>query len=183
MVVLAAVTAVLGFFGPTLGGFLGHEIPWPQLATAALSTAAAAAGVALGWWVYGRRTSVVNTQAIKQRFPHAYGVLANKYYFDLTYGYFVVGGYTALTRALAVFDARVVDGVVNGAAAAWRRMAAGGWTFDQRVVDGAVNGAATTVKAAGARVRTLQTGSVRGYQTLVAGAVVLLVIWIFVKGV
>jgi hypothetical protein len=77
----------------------------------------------------------------------------------------------------------VVDGVVNGAAAAWRRMAAGGWTFDQRVVDGAVNGAATTVKAAGARVRTLQTGSVRGYQTLVAGAVVLLVIWIFVKGV
>jgi len=32
-------------------------------------------------------------------------------------------------------------------------------------------------------VRTLQTGSVRGYQTLVAGAVVLLAIWIFVKGV
>jgi len=183
MVVLASITAVLGFFGPTLGGFLGHEIPWPQLATAALSTAVAGAGVALGWWVYGRRTSVVNTQAIKQRFPHAYGVLANKYYFDLTYGYFVVGGYNALTRALAAFDARVLDGIVNGAAAAWRRLAAGGWTFDQRVVDGAVNGAAAGVKAAGARVRTLQTGSVRGYQTLVAGAVVLLAIWIFVKGV
>ncbi len=183
MVVLASITAVLGFFGPTLGGFLGHEIPWPQLATAAVSTAVAVAGVALGWWVYGRRTAVVNTQAIKQRFPHAYGVLTNKYYFDLAYGYFVVGGYDALTRALAVFDARVVDGIVNGAAAAWRRLAGGGWTFDQRVVDGAVNGAAAAVKAAGARVRTLQTGSVRGYQTLVAGAVVLLVIWIFVKGV
>ncbi len=182
MVVLAAITAVIGFFGPTLGGFLGHEIPWPALGTAGISTAAALAGIALGWYVYGRRTSVLNTQAIKQRFPHAYGVLTNKYYFDLTYGYFVVGGYGAFARGLAVFDARVVDGVVNGAAAAWRAVASGGWTFDGRVVDGAVNGAAAAVKAAGARMRTLQTGSVRGYQTLVAGAVVLLVLWILVKG-
>ncbi len=182
MVALAVITAVIGFFGPTLGDFLGHEIPWPALGTAAISTVAALGGIALGWYVYGRRTSVVNTQALKQRFPHAYGVLANKYYFDLTYGYFVVGGYTALTRALATFDARVVDGVVNGAAAAWRSLSAAGWTFDGRVVDGAVNGAASAVKAAGDKVRTLQTGSVRGYQTLVAGAVVLLVIWILVKG-
>jgi NADH-quinone oxidoreductase subunit L len=124
----------------------------------------------------------VNTQALKQRFPHAYGVLANKYYFDLTYGYFVVGGYTTLARALATFDARVVDGVVNGVAAAWRSLSAAGWTFDGRIVDGAVNGAASAVRAAGDKVRTLQTGSVRSYQTLIAGAVVLLVVWILVKG-
>ncbi|MBN2248434.1 MAG: NADH-quinone oxidoreductase subunit L [Coriobacteriia bacterium] len=182
MAVLAAITAVVGFFGPTLGEFLGHEIPWPALGTAAISTAAAVAGIAFGWWVYGRTTSVVNTQAIKQRFPHAYGVLTNKYYFDLTYGYFVVGGYTALARGLATFDGSIVDGVVNGAARLWRSLASVGWLFDGRVIDGAVNGAASAVRAAGARMRTLQTGSVRGYQTLVAGAVVLLVIWILVKG-
>ena len=182
MVVLAVITAVIGFFGPTLGDFLGHEIPWPALGTAAISTVAALGGITLGWYVYGRRTSVVNTQALKQRFPHAYGVLANKYYFDLTYGYFVVGGYTTLARALATFDARVVDGVVNGVAAAWRSFSAAGWTFDGRIVDGAVNGAASAVRAAGDKVRTLQTGSVRSYQTLIAGAVVLLVVWILVKG-
>jgi hypothetical protein len=75
-----------------------------------------------------------------------------------------------------------VDGVVNGAASAWRSVASVGWVFDGRVIDGAVNGAATAVKAAGARMRTLQTGSVRGYQTFGAGAVVLLVLWILVKG-
>ncbi|MDY0341418.1 MAG: NADH-quinone oxidoreductase subunit L [Coriobacteriia bacterium] len=182
MVVLAAITAVIGFFGPTLGGFLGHGIPWPAFGTAAVSTFAAAAGIMLGWYVYGRRKSVVNTQVIKQRFPHAYGVLVNKYYFDLTYGYFIVGGYTALARGLASLDANVVDGIVNGAARTWRSLAALGWAFDRRVIDGVVNGSASAVRAAGARMRTLQTGSVRGYQTLVAGAVVLFVIWILVKG-
>lgn len=182
MVVLAAITAVIGFFGPTLGEFLGGEIPWPDITTAAVSTAVAALGIALGWYAYGRRTAVLNTGAIKARFPHAYGVLANKYYFDLTYGHFVVGGYAWLSRALASFDADVVDGIVNAVGAAWRRLSFHGWSFDSRVIDGLVNGIASAVKAAGARVRSIQTGSVRAYQTLVISAVVVLGIWILMKG-
>ncbi len=182
MVILATITAVVGLFGPALGEFLGHEIPWPEFATAALSTVVALGGLAAGWFVYGRTTSVVNTTEIKRRYANAYGVLANKYYFDLTYGYFFVGGYRALSRGMAAFDAHVVDGVVNGAAAVWRRTAEGGWSFDSGVIDGLVNGAAAIVKEAGASLRTIQSGRVRSYQTLVAGAVVLLVIWILVKG-
>lgn len=182
MLVLAAITATIGFAGPSLGEFIGHEIPWPAFSTAVISSLAALAGIGFGWYVYGRRTSVVNTQALKQRYPHAYGVLTNKYYFDLTYGYFIVGGYSALARGLAALDSSVVDGIVNGVARAWRTLAAGGQVFDGRVIDGAVNGTATVVKAAGARMRTIQTGNVRSYQTLVAGAVVLLVIWILMKG-
>jgi len=182
MVILATITAVVGFAGPAIGEFLGHEIPWPEPFTAGVSTGVAIAGIVLGWFVYGRRAAVVNTRALKQRFALVYGVFTNKYYFDLTYGYFVVGGYHALTRGLAAFDARVVDGAVNGAAALWRRAAGAGWSFDTSVVDGLVNGAAAIVKQAGASMRTLQSGRVRGYQTLVAGAVVLLVLWILVKG-
>jgi len=182
MMVLAAITAAVGFGGPALGTFLGHEIPWPAALTAAVSTMVAGAGLGLGWFVYGRRTSVVNTRALKQRFANPYGVLANKYYFDLTYGHFIVGGYVSATRSLAAFDGRVVDGAVNGVGWLWRRLADAGWRFDAIAVDGLVNAAAALVRKIGSSARRLQSGRVRSYQTLVAGAVVLLVLWILVKG-
>jgi NADH-quinone oxidoreductase subunit L len=182
MVVLATITALIGFAGPALGGFLGHEIPWPDPLTAGISTAVAAAGLALGWFVYGRSTKVINTRALKSRLGYAYGVLANKLYLDLTYDYFIVKPYGVLAGWLATFDASVIDGIVNGVARLWRRVSDGGWTFDATVIDGLVNGSAAIVKEAGSSVRGLQSGRVRSYQTLVAGAVVLLVIWILVKG-
>lgn len=182
MAVLAGVTAVIGFLGPTLGKFLGHAIPWPDPLMAGISTAVAGAGLALGWFVYGRSTQVVNTRVLKQRFANPYGVLANKLYLDLTYEHFLVRPYAALTGVLSRFDGRVIDGAVNGAAWLWSRVADVGWFFDGKAIDGAVNGAAAAVKAAGAKVRAIQTGRVRGYQTLVAGAVVLLVIFVLVKG-
>ena len=53
-----------------------------------------------------------------------------------------------------------------------------GWAasvFDAKVVDGAVNGVASLVKGGGGRLRTLQTGYVRNYALgVVAGAVALL---------
>lgn len=180
MVVLAAITAVIGFFGPAIGEFLGHKIPWPELSTAGLSTAVALAGLALGWWVFGRRA--IDTEALKQRHPKLYGVFANKYYVDLTYGYIVVGGYRRLAEGLSFVDGAAIDGAVNGVARLWRRLAHSGWTFDSSVIDGAVNGAAAIVREAGSSLRSLQSGRVRGYQLSVAGAVVLLVIWILVKG-
>ena len=182
MGMLATITALIGFAGPALGDFLGHEIPLPELPMALTSTAVAVAGIAAGWFVYGRSTKVINTRAVKQRFPYAYGILENKLYLDLTYDYFMVKPYTRITAALSAFDATVIDGVVNGAGAAWRRVATGGWTFDTTVVDGLVNGLAAIVKEAGASLRRLQSGRVRGYQTLVVGAIVLLVVWVIVKG-
>ncbi len=182
MVALAAITAVIGFFGPVLGDYLGYKIPWPDPLLAGTSTAVAVAGMVLGWFVYGRTTQVVNTRALKQRYANVYGVLANKLYLDLTYEHFLVRPYIAATHALGRFDAHVVDGAVNGAAKLWVRMSDAGRAFDVTVIDGLVNGTAAVVKAAGARVRALQSGRVRGYQTLVAGAVVLLVIFILVKG-
>jgi NADH-quinone oxidoreductase subunit L len=182
MGMLATITALIGFAGPALGEFLGHEIPLPELPMALTSTAVAAAGLGAGWFVYGRSTTVINTRAVKQRFPHAYGVFVNKLYLDLTYDYFVVKPYGQVAAALALFDTVVIDGVVNGAGALWRRFSAGGWSFDSTVVDGFVNGLAAIVKEAGASLRQIQTGRVRAYQTFVVGAVVLLIVWVLVKG-
>jgi NADH-quinone oxidoreductase subunit L len=182
MGMLATITAVIGFAGPSIGRFLGHEIPLPELGTALTSTAVAAAGLALGWFVYGRRSKVINTRALKERGQLLYGVLVNKFYLDLTYEHFLVKPYAQAAGALALFDGRVIDGVVNGAGRLWRRLSEGGWSFDASVIDGAVNGTAAIVKEAGASLRTIQTGRVRTYQLLVAGAVVLLVVWVLVKG-
>jgi len=182
MTVLAAITAVLGFCGPALGEFLGHEIPWPELQTALPSTAVAGGGLVLGWYVYGRRSKVINTQALKQRYPHAYGILVNKLYLDLTYDYFIVKPYGHLAAGLSRFDGSVIDGAVNLAGSTWRRIADAGWSFDSTIVDGVVNGAAAIVKEAGAQMRRVQTGRVRTYQMLVVGAVVALAVLILVKG-
>lgn len=182
MVLLAAITAVIGFAGPTFSEFLGHEGHWPEVSVALISSGVALAGVGLGWWVYGRRTVVVNTRSLKRRMGYAYDALAQKLYFDLTYDRLLVGGYVVLTKLLARFDGSVIDRVVNGAARAWVYVASGSWTFDARVIDGGVNGAARVVRAAGARARSLQSGRVQTYQRFILGAVVLLMVFVVMKG-
>ncbi len=183
MGVLAAVTVVIGFGSPMFAEFLGHEGEWPALGMALGSTAVAASGLLLGWFMYGRRTKVINTRAIKQRVDYVYGALVNKLYLDLTYEYFIVRPYQRLAAWLGRFDSNVIDGVVNGAGRSWRALAAVGWRFDASVVDGAVNGLGQLVKSAGGRVRRLQVGRVQTYQGLVVGVLVALMLWIVVKGV
>ncbi len=182
MGVLAAISAVIGFGSPYFAQFLGHEGQWPDAAIALTSTAVAGLGLALGWWVYGRRTRVINTRPLKQRFAVVYDALSLKLYFDLTYDYFIVKQFSRLAGALATFDRVVVDGIVNGAGAVWRAGAEVGSLLDIHVIDGAVNGTATIVKAAGARVRRLQVGRIQAYQGLMVGALVLLMLWFVVKG-
>ncbi|HZL04283.1 MAG TPA: NADH-quinone oxidoreductase subunit L, partial [Coriobacteriia bacterium] len=182
MGVLAAITAVIGFAGPALGEFLGHEIPWPDPALAALSLGVAGAGLILGWWAYGRRNVVLNTRSVKQRTRHLYGALDQRLYFDLTYDYFLVKPYGRLATALGEFDRVVVDGVVNGAASLWRSGARIGGAFDRVVVDGAINGTAVLVRSAGAQVRRIQVGRVQVYQGIMLVSLVLLMLLIVVKG-
>jgi NADH-quinone oxidoreductase subunit L len=184
MVLLAGVTVVLGFATTTYAALLGHEGEWPVLGMWLLSVAIAGAGGGLGWWVYGRRSVVVNTRVWKQRFGYAYDALNAKFYFDLTYNYVFVRAYFAFTQAAAVFDFRAIDGVVNGAARAWCAFTVNAWRFDGTVVDGAVNGLATVSKRAGAALRGLQSGRLQNYQRLVVGAVVLLMLYfvLMVKG-
>ena len=174
MAVLAGITATIGFAGPQLGGFLGHEIPWPDPVMAATSLAVGGSGLAVGWWAYGRTNVVLNTRSLKQRAGYLYDMLAQKLYFDLTYEHVLIRPFMRLTAALAVFDLKRVDGVVNGAASGWRMAAQAGAWFDARVIDGLVNALAAATGSAGATVRRLQTGRIQTYQRLAVGALVLI---------
>lgn len=182
MGVLATITTLIGFGAPRFSEFLGHTGHWPDPGIALGSSAVALAGLALGWWVYGRRSTVLNTGILKQRAGLGYTVIVRKFYFDTIYEYLAIRPYLQATEALSRFDRERVDGVVNGVAASWRRLTDAAWTFDTRVIDRLVNDTARAVRVAGANMRRIQAGGVQTYQRYVLGALVLFMLWIVVKG-
>jgi NADH-quinone oxidoreductase subunit L len=62
-----------------------------------------------------------------------------------------------------------------------RALADAALAVDTQVVDGAVNGVGTLVVEGGARLRTLQTGYVRGYALMVAGGTALLLAYVLFR--
>ena len=86
---------------------------------------------------------------LKETFPRAWALVFNKDYVD------------------EIYEWAVVRRVVNGSVWLWEM-------FDALFIDGMVNGIADLVRAAGDRVRRLQSGVVGGYAfSLLAGAVLL----------
>jgi NADH-quinone oxidoreductase subunit L len=186
MVALATITVFLGAGSLAFAKFLGEHGEWPGLPLILVSTAVAATGIGTGWWFYGRRSVVVNTQAFKTVMGPLYSVLQHKLYFDVVYDSVFIKPYFVLTEALDMFDRSGIDAVVNGAAQGWVMAAGAAAFFDRVVIDGAVNGLAMLSKRSGAALRSVQTGRLQGYQRLVLSAVVLfmlcLVLYVVVKG-
>jgi NADH-quinone oxidoreductase subunit L len=92
---------------------------------------------------------------------------------DEAYEKVFVGGALGLGRAAAWFDSRVVDGVVNGAAAAARGVSRLAIGFDGGIIDGAVNGVGRVFGLLSRGLRRLQTGYVYAL-AIVFGLVVIL---------
>ncbi len=112
-----------------------------------------------------------------------YNFLANKYYLDHLYEGVVVRAIAhPIARAANWVNQNIIDGIVNGAGAAGRRV--GHWAYrnvDQRVVDGAVNGSGFVAEETGQALRPLQSGKVNQYGALLfaaatVGAIVLVII-------
>ncbi len=138
------------------------------------SAAAAALGIGLAYFIYVRREGRP-AAGLARRFRTIYRLLTRKYYVDEIYGAVFVGGTMAAGRMAAWFDARVVDGLVNGAAALFRGISRLSILFDERVVDGAVNGVGSAHRFLSRLVRRFQTGYVYNYAlAFVIGVVLLL---------
>jgi NADH-quinone oxidoreductase subunit L len=156
LIVLALLTAVAGFalglplestrfehlLAPVMGEHAGRHAGIVVL----LSVIVFGAGLALAMYMY--RLTPVRPEAIGQPRTWLQALLLNAWYVDRVYDVVVVQPLYRLSRALAeVFDARVLDGIVNGVARA--------------------------VNAWGAGLRRLQSGYVVNYAlTMLAGAVI-----------
>jgi NADH-quinone oxidoreductase subunit L len=146
--------AVAGHPGPHLG--LGVEWLFIGIALA----------IATGGWAIARHLYVARPELparIAARLGAAYRLVLQKYYIDEIYRFLFVDSLLGLSRGLAWIDARVVDGVVNGAAAATLGSARASSEADRLGVDGAVNAVGHLVYGGSSVYRRLQTGRIQNY--------------------
>jgi NADH-quinone oxidoreductase subunit L len=135
--------------------------------------------VVLGWLAadFMYRQETIDPARFSQAFGGiVYEWVLNKYYVDELYDFTIIRPYLWATRALAWFDANIIDGVVNLAATL---TVFGSWLsglFDNYVVDGLVNAASIITLDVGGRLRRLQTGSINGYLYGILAAVMVILL-------
>jgi len=157
-----------------------HHVPLGlEFGLILLSLAVAGLGIWTAYRFYMGPDAYKRPKRLAERFPFAYKLLLNKYWVDELYDATVISPTLALSNLLWEFDARVVDGAVNGV-----RHATVGWSFlsgifDLRVVDGLVNLVAKMYDVASIAFRRLQVGFAQGYaMVMVFGAAILLVVFL-----
>jgi NADH-quinone oxidoreductase subunit L len=192
LVVLAAGAVLAGFIGlpAVLGGsqfahwlepvihaheeaHASHALEWGLMA---LSVAVASVGVLLAYLMY-RREALSPGIFADLAGGLFYRLFDRKWYFDEIYQFFFVNGSLLLARALALFDAYVIDGIVNGAAGVTRFISWLNGLFDNYVVDAIVNAVANFTFWLGNKFRRVQTGNINSYLygILIAVAVAIIV--------
>src|SRR5277367_6552218 len=154
------------------------KVPITHATEIVFSTLAIMMAVA-GWLVADLmyRREVLSPDRFSARVDGAlYRVILNKYYVDEIYQAAIINPYLILCRAAAWFDANIIDGVVNLAAAVTVFGSRLSGLFDTYVVDGLVNLASNVTLNFGTRVRRLQTGSINGYLYAILAAVMLILL-------
>jgi NADH-quinone oxidoreductase subunit L len=137
-----------------------------------ISLLMAVGGIGLAFLFYQYKK--VDADKLAERFKPLYNLSYNKWYFDEIYNAYVVGGTLLLSRVLAWFDNKIVDGIVNGSAAVTRGFSRISGRFDNVVVDGWVNFMAYLSGFIGLIFRKFQTGKVQTYIVLVIFSLVIL---------
>jgi len=138
-----------------------HEAAGLEYGLMALALGVVLAGIVLAHRFYLTRPEA--PKRLARRFPVLARLLVNKYYVDELYARTVVDPYMTLCRWFHVFDARVVDGLVNGSRHFTVGMSHVSRFFDQWVVDGLVNTTGYTMRGLSLAFRRLQTGLVQSY--------------------
>jgi NADH-quinone oxidoreductase subunit L len=182
LIVLAVGSIVAGYVG--LPAWLGpnafehflepvfEPLPIPQaeahahshaeeIAFAAISVAIALIGFALAYFKYCKR-SWEQEREVRQ-YGALYPVLLNKWYVDELYDALFVNRAKGGGFSLWKFDAKVVDGLVNGSALGTIKSATGSNWWDRWIVDGLVRFVGGFIKTVSWPLRLVQTGYTQNY--------------------
>jgi NADH-quinone oxidoreductase subunit L len=145
-----------------------------------VSVALAFGGFGVARALYRDARSQVPARLLASPNPLVRGVhrtIYNKYYVDEAYQALFVDRAVQLSRGLAWWDLRVIDGIVNLVGTIGRAFSLlQGW-IDDRFVDGLVNRVGAVVSGAGRSLRRIQTGQLQSYvYGLTAGAALLVLL-------
>jgi NADH-quinone oxidoreductase subunit L len=185
LILLAGATIGVGFIGaPQLGAPFGdwvyighpHEAHFVP-AMAITGTLVALAGIAIGWFLYRDRKE---RDPLERALGPGWGILQNRYYIDDFYMAGIVRPVRdRVSAGVNWTNQRVIDGVVNGAAALARGMSHVIMWIDRTIVDGTVNALGQLTGTSGGLLKYLQSGNVQWYAVaLFTGVIVLTVFFI-----
>ena len=159
---------------PTAQGAGEHHGTSMEWLLMAASVGLALAGIFLAKSMFDRKRA---GDAMQQRLGSGlHRLLYNKYFVDEIYDALFVNGFAkGGGTAFSNFDARVIDGGVNGAGRLTRLSSSVTIWWDTWIVDGSIRLMAFSIKFASYPMRMLQTGMVQNYAFfLVAGVLVIL---------
>ncbi len=191
LVVLAVFATFLGFVGtpawPWFQSFLAGQattFDFGRFSEAGLlplmlaSSLIVFAGLALGWWFYGRRPieHATDPDALERLQPSVFHALANRLYVDELYGVTVI----ALTRFCAGFAAWLDRWVFGGAVRMVAWIVTGvSWLdagVDKYVVNGGFDEGCRDVARGGQLLSRFENGRVQHYLRVIAAALVVLAV-------
>jgi NADH-quinone oxidoreductase subunit L len=142
-----------------------------------LSVGVAGIGILIAFATYYWKK--ISADAFANALKPVHTFFLNKWYFDELYQATFVALTIGTAKVLAWFDAKIIDGIVNGAASLTRFGSVISGKFDSIVVDGIVNFTAYFAGFFGMMLRTVQTGKVQTYIVFaLIGLMVLLALYI-----
>jgi len=133
----------------------GSHTHFEEYLLMAISVAGALGGIFAARHIYINNPTIANKVA--KRFKSIYGLLFNKYYVD------------------EVYDATVVNPIVNSSRSfLWK-------IFDAKIIDGLINGAARSVGDLSSFIRKIQTGVVQSYALVMMIGILIALFWIIIS--
>ncbi len=156
-----------------------HAAASSEIVMAALSLSVALLGIGLAYLFYVKRPELASRLADKMQ--GVYRLLLNKYWVDELYQVIFIDFGKRFCRFLWGFDARVVDGAVNGSGWLTMRLSVISAWNDLKIVDGLVNAIADLIQGGSVTLRRLQTGAIQNYILAMAlGILGMVVFYLFV---
>jgi NADH-quinone oxidoreductase subunit L len=145
---------------------------WAHYPAMILSLVLAGLGILIAFIFY--QWEKINVDKLADGIKFLYKGSLNKWYIDEAYDKTAVGGTLGFSSILSWFDAKIVDGIVNGSAWFTRKVSnINGW-FDANIVDGLVNFTAFVGGFVGLTFKKLQTGKVQTYIVFVVFSIIIL---------
>jgi NADH-quinone oxidoreductase subunit L len=181
--VLSVFAVGLGFFAVKYGHYLGahEENHHGKYLVMGLSVVIGAAGIGLGWLIYGRRTMehADEPDPLEAKLGVLFTCLNRKWYVDEFYEATIIRFTMVTGEVWRWFDMLVIDGILHGIAwTTWGISQVVRWVGDEFLINGGFDAGCESVRLSGKEFAKLQSGRIQGYlRMLCLGAVILMVVW------